>query len=417
MRSANIEANLAKLREAADNPDWSALLQTSDKGQRRGNLFNVAIALRHSEELKGCLRWNESRMQTDVRKALPWDGRVDRVWTNVDDVRFTEWLQSNNIPAGLEIAQQAVDAVAAEDSYHPIRDWLTGLAWDGTERVGKWLSYYLGVEPSDYVEHVGRCWLISAVARVMQPGCKADHVLVLEGPQGKGKSTALRALAGHEWFTDEMADLGSKDAAMQTRGVWIVELSELDQLNRGEVSRIKAFITRTVDRFRPPYGRRVIEAPRECVFAGTVNNSEYLKDDTGNRRFWPVEIVSIDLDSLKRDRDQLWAEAFALWKSGQAWWLESPEVAAAAAEEQAKRQAHDPWHEKIEEHVRFSNTASIRDILGTVLEKRTGDWTRGDEMRVASCLRVLGFERRRVTVAKSGERTWKYARAGVDLDV
>lgn len=138
-------------------------------------------------------------------------------------------------------------------------------------------------------------------------------------------------MLGGKYFTDEISDLGSKDAAMQAMGAWIIEIAELDSMSRGEVGRIKAFMSRTEDRFRPPFGRRVINSARQCVFAGTVNHGSYLRDETGARRFWPVQCTGISLEALKHDRDQLWAEAVAAFKAGRAWWLDTPEFLEAAA--------------------------------------------------------------------------------------
>ena len=169
-------------------------------------------------------------------------------------------------------------------------------------------SYFLGVPDSPFVRAVGAKWMISAVARIFKPGCKADCALILEGLQGLGKSTAARVIAD-PWFSDEIAEFGSKDAAMQLSGVWVIELAELDSMNRAGVDVVKSFISRSNDRFRPPYGRRVTEVRRQCVFVGTVNGNDYLKDETGGRRFWPVQCESIDIDALRRNRTQLWAEA------------------------------------------------------------------------------------------------------------
>lgn len=199
---------------------------------------------------------------------------------------------------------------------------MKGLQSDSVERLDRWLSTYLGCEDTEYSGAVGSRWLISAVTRIFHPGAKADCCLILEGPQSIRKSTALRTLAG-EYFTDELADLGSKDAAMQTRCGWIIELSELDSLSNSDVARIKAFMSRTTVRFRPPYGMRLVEWPRQCVFAGTVNQTTYLRDETGGRRFWPVAAGRIDIDALARDRDPLWAEAKARFDAGAAWWLET----------------------------------------------------------------------------------------------
>ena len=209
--------------------------------------------------------------------------------------------------------------------------------------MDRWLSTYIGVEETEYSRAVGLRWLISAIAQIYRPGAKADCCLILEGPQGIRKSTALRIIAG-EYFTDELADLGSKDAAMQTRGVWIIELSELDSLSHAEVARIKAFMSRTTDRFRPPYGMRLVESPRQCVFAGTVNHSSYLRDETGGRRFWPVVCGQIDVDALACDRDQ---EAKVRFESGSFWWLDTMDLVQLASDQQEARYEGDPWEEVI----------------------------------------------------------------------
>ncbi len=184
----------------------------------------------------------------------------------------------------VEIAGQALQTATRDHPFHPVRAYLDSLTWDGVERLDRWLSIYIGAKDTEYARAVGSRWLISAVARIFLPGAKAYCYLILEGPQGIRKSTALRTLAG-EYFTDELTDLGTKDAAMQTRGVWIFELSELDSMSNSEVARIKAFMSRTTDRFRPPYGMHLVESPRQCVFAGTVNHSTYLRDETGGRLF------------------------------------------------------------------------------------------------------------------------------------
>ena len=195
--------------------------------------------------------------------------------------------------------------------------------------------------------------MISAVARIMQPGAKVDHMLILEGPQGTKKSSALKALAGADWFTDELAEIGSKDAAQQMRGIWIIEIAELDAISRAEVSRIKAFLSRTRDRYRPPYERYVVEVPRQCVFAGSVNPDTYLRDETGNRRFWLVRCGVINLDALSRDRDQLWAEAVARYRDGTIWWLGETELIADAKAEQDRRYHSDAWDSRIDRWLGF----------------------------------------------------------------
>ena len=224
---------------------------------------------------------------------------MPRPWSDSDDVRAAEWLQRREINVAPMVVSRSVNAVAREITVHPVRDYLGALAWDGMPRLETWPCRYLGAEDTAFNRTVGALWLISAVARIFRPGVKADHMLVLEGPQGAKKSTALKILAGEAWFTDELPDLGSKDAAMHMHGVWIIEMAELDAIGKAEVSRIKAFLTRTTDRYRPPYGRYTIEVPRQCVFAGTVNPDTYLRDETGNRRFWPVRCGTIDIDGAR----------------------------------------------------------------------------------------------------------------------
>lgn len=249
--------------------------------------------------------------------------------------------------------------------------------------------------------------MISAVARVMQPGCQADHCLILQGVQGLMKSTALRTLAGDEWFNDDIEELGSKDSAMQIHGKWIIELGELDAIvsQRSEMSKVKAFITRRIDHFRPPYGRRTADYPRQCVFAGSINADTYLRDETGARRFWPVACTHVDLSALTAARDQLWAEARARHDAGAVWWLDVPELVTAAEEEQDLRYERDPWESLVWEYVEGARKAwlerggpleafSIRsdEILQKAVRKESGTWNRTDQRRVGAILRVRGME-------------------------
>jgi predicted P-loop ATPase len=229
--------------------------------------------------------------------------------------------------------------------------------------------------------------------------------LILEGPQGIRKSTALKTIAG-EFFTDELADLGSKDAAMQTRGVWIIELSELDSLGHAEVARIKAFISRTTDRFRPPYGMRLVESPRQCIFAGTVNHGTYLRDETGGRRFWPVVCGAIDVAALQRDRDQLWAEAKARFRTGASWWLETPDLVRLAGDQQEARYEGDPWEELLAPWLDGRESTSVSEVLQRCIDKPQSQWTQTDKIRVARCLRSHGWVRYR---ERQGSRLeWRY---------
>ncbi|MCZ7641875.1 MAG: virulence-associated E family protein [Pseudorhodoplanes sp.] len=320
-----------------------------------------------------------------------------------------------------------------------MREYLDGLEWDGTTRLDRWLTTYLGAADSVYVRAVGARWLISAVARIYVPGCQADCALILEGPQGIRKSSALAALA-RPWFTDRLSELGSKDAAIETRGVWIIELAELDTMSRAEVGTIKAFMSRRQDRFRPPYGKRLVDLPRQCVFAGSINpEGGYLKDATGGRRFWPVVCGTIDLNALERDRDQLWAEARDRFRRHEPWWLETRELDALAAEQQAERYQGDAWDDLIRTYLTHEtewlqngyaeqrpyrrpraeplDDVSVGEVLEHALSIERGRWTQADQNRVVRSLISMGFTKYRARHgghAGDGYRERRYRRPRLD---
>jgi predicted P-loop ATPase len=422
-------------------PAWYNRLRHDLVGTPERNEANVIIALTSDVAFAGVLAFDDFSQEIVVRQPLPWDtatGPFPRPWEDADDVRTAEWLQLRGVNVAPLVVGRAVGAVAREYRIHPVRDWLEHLRWDGTPRIETWTSTYLGAAPTAFHHTVGALWLISAVARIFRPGVKADHMLILEGPQGARKSTAIKVLAGEDWFTDELPELGSKDSAIHMQGVWIVEIAELDAIGRAEVSRIKAFLTRTTDRFRPPYGRYTVEVPRQCVFAGTVNPDTYLRDETGNRRFWPLRCGTIDIAALARDRDQLWAEAVHRFREGAIWWIDDPTLLAEAREEQDRRYQSDAWDDLIEHWLTheirtvsdgfpdYGNSRNesvprpkpLSDVsVGEILEEAIGlepaRWTRGDQMRVSAYLKANGWERyrRRDEGGRAAPREWRYRRA------
>ncbi len=384
------------------------------------NLANAVICLERCPDWRDVLAFDEHSLSVIAlsrpprpKGALPAvsissDGVFPRHWVDADSIRAANWLQHERIQVGKETAHQAVLTAALGHPFHPIRDYLTSLVWDSEPRIDYWLTTHLGASWSDYVAAVSSRFLISAVARAFHPGSKVDTCLILEGEQGKLKSTALSILFGPSWFTDELPDIRKKDAMIQLLGIWAVELAELDALEGVAVSSIKKFISRSIDRFRPPWGTHAVNVPRGCVFAATVNHSTYLKDETGGRRFWPVKTGHIDRHALAADRDQLWAEAVTRYHAGDPWYLDTTELVALAHSEQAERYESDPWEHRIRLFIASREDVSVTEILEGLLKKERAEWTQRDQNRIARSLRVLGWER---FYARFGEeREWRYRR-------
>jgi predicted P-loop ATPase len=354
------------------DPDWKNELIVNKQRVAKPILANATTALRKASEWKDVLAFDDFAVRIAIQKQTPWGKEPGEQWTDNDDRHTAIWLQHAGIYVSTNQAGEAVQTVALESRVHPVRDYLNSLRWDGEKRIGTWVNTYLGVDPDrEIARSFGRLWLISAVARILQPGSKADCCLILEGRQGIGKSTALRILAG-KWFTDQLAEMGSKDAAMQCHGVWIVEW------------------------------------PRGCVFAGSTNKDTYSTDETGGRGVWPIECGRIDTAGLARDRDQLWAEAIEEYLAGASWWLKDAAQVEAAQAEQAQRYEIDPWAEKISEYIALRDEVSIGDLLRH-LGKPEGQWTRADEMRVSAYLKSQGWSRFRDRVGTG--RRWLYRRS------
>jgi predicted P-loop ATPase len=358
------------------------------------------VILREAPKWKGVLAYDEFSARVVIRKCLPWgEQALGAPWTDHHDSLTRTWFQRENIKAGQGDVGRAVQAAAKHNTFHPVGEYFDALVWDGVPRLDTWLITYFHAEDNQYIRAIGPRWLISAVARVHQPGCKVDHLLVLEGPQGKQKSEALRTIAIKDpWFTDRLSHMATKDAAIEVAGVLIVEIAEMDALTRASSSTAKSFLTRRSDRFRPPHGKHVINLPRQCVFAATINPpvGGYLKDPTGARRFWPVACLDlIDCDGLERDRDQIWAEAVHRYKGGAKWWLETPELETLAAAEQAARFVLDAWAMPIRKWLGNRTDTSVEDVLKDALGFPEGGWTQSAQNRVASVLTYLGFSQYR----------------------
>jgi predicted P-loop ATPase len=291
----------------------------------------------------------------------------------------TKIMQTYNFECRKENSRDAVVRLCLENSFHPVLDYLNGLKWDGKPRVDKWMTTYFGAADTPLNNAFGRKVLVAAVRRMRVPGTKFDQMLVLESKQGAGKSSAIQILAGEEFFTDaEVIGRGSKEAQEQCRGKWLYEIAELEGMHKSDASVIKAFISRTHDRCRPAFGRERVDMGRTCIFIGTCNRNDYLVDDTGNRRFWPVVVADeLDLYGLQRDRDQLWAEACVIEATpGETLVLDKALWVEAAQQAEERFNVH-PWEDELR----------TLDIKGTV----PGQCSREQgEIRVSSnfCLKI-----------------------------
>ena len=407
---------------------WMAELIKDQYGRVRKILANVVTILANAPGWADAVMLDDFAQCVMLQHPTPAHAghpaeSYPRQWRDADDILTAEWMQRTwRLDVSSRLAMEAVVAVAQRRRVHPVREYLSQLRWDGTVRLNTWLSQYMGAEQNDYTRAVGAKWMISAVARVMRPGCQADAMLILEGAQGIRKSTGLETLAGREWFSDQLADIGQgKEPSQDLAGKWIVEIAELDAMRRAETSRVKAFLTRRTDHFRASYGRHSEDRARQCVFAGSVNLDTYLTDETGNRRFWPVRVTAVDIDAIRRDRDQLWAEAVARFESNEPWYLDDPKVIAMASEEQADRFQSDAWEEAI---IKWLDGERAETLLVTRKGITTGDilqgalnidkdgWDKPLQTRVGAIMTKLKWRKRRIREGK--DRTHIYEPPLVD---
>lgn len=301
----------------AAQPWWTKLDRT-DKGKLRATLKNVVLMLSNLAGHDFCRR-DLFSIRDFYGRATPWGGKMGAALTDDDVVSIIFWLSEKyGIEPQAAVVNNALTHIALRNAFDPVTDWIKGLPkWDETPRLDSWLVKNFEAQGGlEYLAQVFRKWLCAMILRAYQPGIKYDWMPIFEGAQGVGKSSFGRILVGDKYFLDWLPDLANKDAAVGLQGIWAVELGELATLRKNEIETVKAFLTRTVDKFRPPYGRRLIESPRRCVFFGTTNQETYLRDETGNRRFKPVVVGRLNFEALLRDRLQLFAEARWLVESG-----------------------------------------------------------------------------------------------------
>jgi predicted P-loop ATPase len=394
----------ATAKQAAEVPEVALL--TSSQGGVIASIENVLRVLRGDQLLYCRWAYDEFAEKVVVNSRLPWDANGLHYPRQVNDQDFSQlaayFMRAHRLNVSTSMALEGVWVAARESAFHPVREYILGAVpkWDGKPRIDTWLIDFCGAEDCQVNRWIGSWWLMSAVRRIADPGCKNDYCLILEGRQGRKKSQALEALASREWFTDDVPNIQDTVAAAQNiAGKWIVELAELSCVRSAkDVEAVKGFLTRQIDRYRVPYGRVSEDHPRQSVFAGSVNDSEYLTDPTGNRRFWAVRVSdkNVDVEGLREIRDQLWAEAAVRMASGEKHWPETEAQKALFERSIAKRQVSDSWSDKIlcwlDNPIGYRGQAlTTAFLLEQVFDIRAA--RRGDDARVSACLQSLGWRR------------------------
>lgn len=371
------------------------------------SFFNLKLILANATENPIYLRHDlfSNRIFWDCE--TPWGNKKgeQRSSDNGDALLIKTWLTKVwDLEPPTFIIDEVLNTTALENRFNSVKDYLNGLQWDGTERISRFFRDYIGATmPEPYLTEVSRKFFAACIKRIFQPGCKFDHMIVLEGAQGAGKSSLGRILAGEKWFLDGLPNFQDKDAAMYLQGAWLCEISELAAMYRSANESTKSFISRNVDRIRPPYGQRRIDFPRSVVFFGTTNQDDYLTDPTGNRRFWPVKIKSCDFEKLQNDRDQIWAEALFNYQFSPEPLFLSGKAQHQANQVQELRRCEDDgdvMETLLRKHLQTNDSEQIK-----MDELFNGPWmvlrnTRSNMLRAGLILRRFGYEKRHTMVGK-----------------
>ena len=371
---------------------WRNLLQKSPStGAAIPNLANTLLALRNDPMWAGKFRFDEM-LQAQIGPLGPLE--------DADIIPIHEWLQHNMLTRiGLDTVREAIEGVAREHPFHPLRDELKQChaAWDGQNRVSEWTQKYLGTAEGEPANSIGTMFLVAMIARVFEPGCKADYMLVLEGPQGAKKSQACEILAG-KYFSDTLPDLAQDPirVSMHLRGKWLIEVAELSSFSKPDAAKLKSFLSARIEQYIPKFARYEVRQPRQCLFVGTTNEDTYLRDPTGGRRFWPLKCGDIDLDGLRSHRDQLIGEAVDLYQLHTQWWPDQKFEDDYLKPLQESRYEGDAWEDVIQDkligRVRITSMEVARDFLH-IPEGQVGTI---QIRRIAAILKSLGWTQKHV---------------------
>ncbi|MEI9948262.1 MAG: VapE domain-containing protein [Pseudomonadota bacterium] len=397
-------------RANGEQAEWKTDLERSSTGRPLPIGLNVEVCLRGDPRLSGLVAYDEFQQAVVFGRTTPWaDVYVDSAniargdpWTDADTTRLQAFLGREHqlLDVDPRKIEAALFVVARDKKFHPVREYLLGLEWDGTPRLDTALEAYFGApaELSDYHSIISSQFFIAAVARALRPGCKVDTMLVLEGDQGDYKTTALKTLAGTDWYGDaSQRDLTGKEAAMNIQGCWIYIFDEGSIFARADALQLKEFLSKEVDQFVPKFSNRKTKIPRGCVFGLTTNDDAYLSDPTGNRRYRPVACGRINIDALIRDRDQLWAEARHRFEASEKWWCETGSAEDLICQrEQDKRRRRDPWEQRIGAALADRTETTVEYVLTGVLDLKEATLSQKERLRVVGILQAHGWRLDRV---------------------
>lgn len=422
--AANIFSTKLGAKAAGKQETWKSELQCTDSGIPKPVTYNVELCLRNDKTLAGLVAYDEFLQCLVFTRTPPWASiykasatiKQGDPWSDDDDTRLSSYLTIHYgiLDTKREKIQDALKVVSAEHKFHPVRQYLETRVWDGVSRLDTLAQVYLRSNPdlAEYYKLVIPMWFMSACARVFEPGCKQDYILVLEGEQGDHKTEALRILGG-QWYSDaSQNDLKDKEAAMKLFGSWIQAFDEGSIFARADARDMKEFTTKPYDDYIPKFSNRKSRFLRQCVFAMTTNDFQYLSDPTGNRRYHPIMCGNIDLEKFTADRDQLWAEAYHRYKQKERRYPTKEEEERLIVPEQEKRRRPEAFEEKLEEKLAGLNKVTIEQAIEMLDFKGTPNQI--DRRNIVSSLRALGWKQKPGKIAGQTHRI--YYRPGVDPD-
>lgn len=397
--------------EYQDLEDYRLLREGGKLLKTISNLVNCFYI---DENLKDLFIFNEFSGTIEYSRNAIWHGVEKGQELRDKDIVFVQYYLAHNkqFEMGIDKITNAITELSERKRFHPVKEYLDGLYWDGEKRLDEWLTKTTGTEDNAYSRAVGSKYLMAAVARIYCPGIKFDNVLVFEGEENMGKSTIFRTLS-NPWFTDSI-DLMQKDEKIieKMRGSWFLEVAEMFGVNDNNQERIKSFLTRQDDVHRLPYDRLSVRLKRQSVFCGSSNKLAYLFGEDGNRRFWPIKCEKINIEWLKENRDQIFAEARDRWRSGEVLYL-NPELFELAKRIQAQKlSVNEVWYGIIEEYLTFRNSITMREILESCLKLEIKELSnRSYLINVGRILKKLGFEKKDTTL--KGKDRYLYVRESV----